>query len=39
MTQERLAQRAFDPNAPSKMLEFEHLDTKVMVCMIMMRVN
>ena len=39
MTQERLAQRAFDPTAPSKMLEFEHLNTKVMVCMIIMRIN
>ena len=26
----------FDPTAPSKMLEFKHLDTKVMVCMTLL---
>ena len=36
MTQERLALRPFHPNAPSKMLEFKHLDTKVMVCMTLL---
>ena len=36
MSQERLALRPFHPNAPSKMLEFKHLDTKVMVCMTLL---
>ena len=37
LSQERLAQRAFDLTAPPKMLEFKHLNTKVMVCMTLLQ--
>ena len=37
MTQERLALRAFDPTTPSKMMEFKLLDTKEMICMMLLQ--
>ena len=37
LTRERLAQRASDLTARSKMLEFKHLNTKVIVCMTLLQ--